>query len=215
MIATPRGRHLLLLSGGLDSATLLAQNIRQGLETLAVSVNYGQRHAKELLAAEKVGAHYSTELVEVDLSGWGMLLVGSSLTDPETPVPHGHYADVIQSQTIVPNRNATLLMVAAGIAVARGCTHVQTAVHMGDCDVYPDCRPEFIDAITYATHLATDYAVTIEAPFQYFTKTDIARLAAQLEVPVNLAWSCYEGTDEPCTKCGACVERLEAFAAVV
>lgn len=205
-------QDLILLSGGLDSTTLLADRVSKGTAELALSVNYGQRHVRELLSAADVAAHYNIPLVELDLSGWGALLTGSALTDPKVKVPHGHYADPIQRATVVPNRNAVLLTTAAGVAISHGCTHVLTAVHAGDHHVYADCRPEFVDAINYAVGLATGEAVTIEAPFSNLDKNDIAALAVRLGVPIGLTWSCYEGDIDPCRKCGACIERAESLA---
>ena len=204
-------RDLVLLSGGLDSSTLLAQRATAGTAAFALSVNYGQRHRRELLAAASVAAHYGVDHAVLDMTGWGALLTGSALTDPTVAVPHGHYADDSMRATIVPNRNATLLMAACGVAISRGCTHVLTAVHAGDHPVYPDCRPEFIGAAAVAAELGTDRAVTIEAPFVGVSKTDIARRAAELGLPVELTWSCYEGGTVHCGRCGTCVERREAL----
>lgn len=202
---------LILLSGGLDSSTLLADAARRGTTRLAVSVAYGQRHVRELRAAHDIANYYGVEHLVLDLSGWGRLLTGSALTDPAVAVPHGHYADESMRITVVPNRNATMLSAAAGIAQARGCNRVLTAVHFGDHPIYPDCRPKFIAAIAHATELATDGAVTIEAPFVGMLKADIARTAGKLGLPVGLTWSCYEGGDLHCGRCGTCIERIEAL----
>jgi 7-cyano-7-deazaguanine synthase len=204
-------RDLVLLSGGLDSSTLLADAVQAKTACLAVTVDYGQRHAREIAAAVMVVVHYGIELVVLDLTGWGQRLTGSALTDPSVDVPHGHYADESMRTTVVPNRNATLLSAAAGLAQARGCDRVLTAVHAGDHPIYPDCRPEFIDSIARTTELATDGAVTIAAPFVRWSKTDIARRAGELDVPIGLTWSCYEGGDVHCARCGTCVERIEAL----
>jgi 7-cyano-7-deazaguanine synthase len=97
------------------------------------------------------------------------------------------------------------------VAISKGCTHVLTAVHAGDHPIYPDCRPEFIAAARQAAALGTDGAVTIAAPFEHISKTDIAVWAARLSLPVQLTWSCYEGGDFHCGRCGTCVERIEAL----
>ena len=208
---TATRRDLVLLSGGLDSTTLLALRAAKNTAALALSINYGQRHRRELHAATRIADYYGVDHAILDLTSWGRLLTGSALTDPTIDVPHGHYADESMRVTVVPNRNATLLMAAAGIAQTRGCTHVLTAVHAGDHPIYPDCRPEFIDAANRAAQLGTDGAVTIEAPFATITKTDIAAWARNLAVPVELTWSCYEGGEIHCGRCGTCVERIEAL----
>lgn len=204
---------IILLSGGLDSTVLAAHLARDGFSPEAITIDYGQRHARELAAAAKIAAHLGIRHDIIDLSGLRHLLTGSALTDPDIPVPHGHYADPAQAATIVPNRNAVLLMVAAGIAAARGHGTVACAVHGGDHHVYPDCRPEFIEAASQTARAATagcgDVAIT--APFTSFTKTDIVRLGASIGAPMHLSWSCYQGGEEPCGRCGACVERAEAF----
>lgn len=204
-------RDLVLLSGGLDSSTLLAQCASDATAGLALSVDYGQRHIRELEAAAAIARHYGVEHLVLDLTDWGRLLPGSALTDRSVTVPHGHYADETMAATVVPNRNATLLMAAAGVALAAGCTRVLFAAHAGDHPVYPDCRPTFIAAAAYAAELGTDGRVTIAAPFAQMTKADIAHLAATLAVPIALTWSCYEGGARHCGRCGTCVERAEAL----
>jgi 7-cyano-7-deazaguanine synthase len=200
---------LVLLSGGLDSTTLLAA--RKDMVGLALSVDYGQRHARELVAARQIAGHYGIEHEVLDLSGWGALLTGSALTDRSVTVPHGHYADESMRATIVPNRNATFLMAAVGVAQARGLSRVCTAVHAGDHPIYPDCRPDFIIAADSCAFLATGGAVEVRGPFLGITKTGIAELAGRLGVPVGLTWSCYEGGDVHCGQCGTCRERQEAL----
>jgi 7-cyano-7-deazaguanine synthase len=204
-------RDLVLLSGGLDSSTLLAEREAEGAAGFALSVDYGQRHVRELQAAAEVAEHYGVEHAVLNMSGWGALLRGSALIDSEVPVPHGHYADESMRATVVPNRNATLLMAACGVAQSVGCDRVVTAVHAGDHPIYPDCRPDFIAAAAEAARLGTDGRVSIAAPFVNISKTDIARLAGQLGAPIELTWSCYEGNALHCGKCGTCVERIEAL----
>jgi 7-cyano-7-deazaguanine synthase len=208
----PTRRDLVLLSGGLDSTTLLAKAHREGTAAVALSVNYGQRHARELTAATEIAAFYGVDHQVLDMTGWGALLTGSALTDSAVPVPEGHYAAPSMRATIVPNRNATLLCAAAGVAIARHCDVVLTAVHAGDHPIYPDCRPEFIEALSNAVQLGTDNAVRLDAPFVDIDKTAIATLARELDVPIHKTWSCYKGGTRHCGVCGTCVERREAMA---
>lgn len=201
--------QLVLLSGGMDSTTALAmaENPR-----LAVSVDYGQRHVKEIEAAAEIAKFYDVEHLTLDMTGWGALLKGSSLTDRTVEVPEGHYEAPTMALTVVPNRNATMLMAAVGIAQAHGIDEVVTAVHAGDHAVYADCRPGFINAAGITAQLATDGQVDIVAPFIHTSKTGIAELAHEYGAPLHLTWSCYNGRDLHCGKCGTCTERIEAFA---
>lgn len=201
----------VLLSGGMDSTTLLALAAHEENPQLAVSVDYGQRHQVELEAAEKVAAYYGVEHLVLDFTGWGKALSGSALTDPGVAVPDGEYDEENMSLTVVPNRNATMLMAVAGIAAARGIQEVWTAVHAGDHSVYPDCRPEFISSAAETAEHGTDGAVTIRAPFSRSSKADIATAGAKYGAPLGLSWSCYKGGTAHCGVCGTCRERREAF----
>ncbi len=211
---------LVLLSGGMDSSTLLAHALvdpnepERVVEGLALFVDYGQRHIRERESARAVASYYGVELIELDLRAYGAS-VASALTSPEIVVPHGHYTAASMHLTVVPNRNAVMLAAAAGIASSRGCSIVVTAVHSGDHAVYPDCHPEFILAVSAAYELGC--GVGVVAPFVGISKADIARKGASLGVPYSLTWSCYEGgqpgdPDQHCGRCGTCVERAEAFA---
>lgn len=207
----PGAPTVVLLSGGMDSTAALAWVIAQGCPVVAaVSVNYGQRHVRELEAAAMVAGFYRVPHAILDLSGWGSLL-HSALTANDVPVPDGHYTAPSMAITVVPNRNATMLMAAVGVAQSFGAVQVVTAVHAGDHAVYADCRPEFIDAADRAAFLGTGQAVHIVAPFVEVSKTDIARLGDALGAPFSLTWSCYKGGDQHCGTCGTCYERREAF----
>jgi 7-cyano-7-deazaguanine synthase len=213
---TRAGGAVVLVSGGLDSVTLAHLLHHRGHAPLhLVSVDYGQRHRRELdearACAERLGARWDV----VELGSLGRLLGGSALTDSTVEVPDGHYADESMRVTVVPNRNAVMLAVAHAVAVARCAGVVAAAVHAGDHPVYPDCRPEFVDAFRRMQTLATagfaapDLLVT---PFLHLTKADIVRTGARLGVPFAQTWSCYRGGDRHCGRCGTCVERREAFA---
>ncbi len=177
-------------------------------------MDYGQRHLKELeyarLCAESLGAEFDV----VDISGIGRLLKGSALID-DVPVPHGHYAAPNMAVTVVPNRNAIMLSIAYGVAVAEGAELVAICVHAGDHFVYPDCRPAFIQAFDAMQREAVegfgDESLRLYAPFVDWTKADIVSAGVRLGVPYADTWSCYEGGMVHCSKCGTCVERIEAF----
>lgn len=194
---------LALLSGGLDSSTLT----RFVNADAALFIDYGQRHIREYDSALAIAIFYGIPLYELNLSTWGRGLKSALTSDIE--VPHGHYAADNMAKTVVPNRNAVLLSCAAGIAASEGHDRVVTAVHAGDHAVYPDCREDFINAIDKATELAC--GVRIEAPFVRLSKADIARMAGEMGVPIALTWSCYEGGEQHCGRCGTCVERAEAI----
>lgn len=205
---------LVLLSGGLDS-TVLATQLTQTHgpnHVEALSVHYGQRHTQELTAAQHVTEHLGIKHTTLDLSGLGTHLASALTPTSNTgPIPQGAYNPTNMTQTVVPNRNAILLMIAVGIAQARAHTTVTTAVHTAEHHIYPDCRPEFIAAADQAARAGTGGAVSIHAPFAHQTKTDITRLGAQLGAPLHLSWSCYNNAQHQCGTCGTCIERAEAF----
>ena len=206
-------RALAVASGGMDSSTLCYWLRDQQRLDLVVSVDYGQRHRRELDSAKIIANHLGVEHLVVDLTALGAQLGGSALTD-DIDVPHGHYAEDNMKITVVPNRNMIMLAAAGGIAVARGLSAVCTAVHAGDHFVYPDCRPAFIESCSQTLTVATDGfgSVAVEAPFVMMTKAEIAALGDQLGVPWADTWTCYEGGDVHCGRCATCVERIEAFA---
>lgn len=204
-------KAVALLSGGMDSTAALAYAASVDTLVAAVSVDYGQKHARELKSAAMIAEFYHVPHIILDFRSWGAQL-GSVLTKPGEDVPHGHYAHESMKATVVPNRNAVLLMAAVGIAQTLGADNVYTGVHAGDHPIYPDCRPEFIAAANEAAGVATEWSVGIVAPFVHSTKTDIVRRGRELGVPFELTWSCYEGGDVHCGACGTCYERREAFA---
>lgn len=204
---------VIVLSGGLDSTVAAAVYHDQGYRLLCVSVDYGQRHARELRSARAVADYYDAEHVLVDLSSVGRALTGSALTDPTVQVPEGHYAEESMRATVVPNRNAILANVAVGIAVSRQAELVAMGMHAGDHAVYPDCRPEFFAVLNELIRTANEgfNPPRFEAPFILQSKTDIASIGAALGAPMGMTWSCYQGGDLHCGVCGTCYERREAF----
>ena len=205
-----------IASGGMDSTTLLYQLKADGYDVLAISYNYGQRHKKELdfvkVTCDKLGFQHRI----VDLTNITDLIASSSLTG-EQEVPDGHYTDLTMRATVVPNRNAIMLSIAAGAAMNIGAKFVATAVHGGDHFIYPDCRPPFINAISEAmTNAAGELFVEggfvgVHAPYVNADKAHIATVGDELNVPWLDTWSCYKGGDIHCGRCGTCVERREAF----
>lgn len=219
----PLASAVALLSGGMDS-TALAYYLREAIAkyhggTVPVgalhflSINYGQRHKRELESAASIAHRLHSPHHIVDLSVLRDLLAGSALTSDHIAVPEGHYTAESMKATVVANRNMIMLAVAAGYAVSRHLAKVATAVHAGDHAIYPDCRPEFVTSLRTAIQVATEGFGEPElwAPFVHVSKADIAALGHELNVPWELTWSCYQGGTVHCGKCGTCVERREAF----
>lgn len=204
-----------IVSGGMDSVTLAYYLAEQGYEPTLLSIDYGQRHRKEIECAALAATRLRAPHHVIDLRSVTALLTGSALTDPAVPVPKGHYADESMRSTVVPNRNAMMLDVAVAVAVAAGAEGVATGVHAGDHAIYPDCRPEFIAAYQWMALVANEgfyvEGFCVYAPFVNITKADIARIGSDLGVPFIDTWSCYEGGAYHCGMCGTCVERREAF----
>ncbi|HAI29945.1 MULTISPECIES: 7-cyano-7-deazaguanine synthase QueC [unclassified Thalassospira] len=206
-------KTIVVCSGGLDSVTLAYKvAVEHKLHSL-ISFDYGQRHKKELDFAARTARDLGVRHHIVDLTPVGALLSGSSLTSDEIDVPDGHYAEETMRVTVVPNRNAIMLSVAFGAAASAGADAVATAVHGGDHFIYPDCRPDFINAFqTMQNHALEGVGdVSLYTPFVKVSKADIAAEAGRLGVPVDLTWSCYKGGETHCGRCGTCVERREAL----
>jgi 7-cyano-7-deazaguanine synthase len=203
-------RVLVVLSGGLDSTTLAYDLQSRGWKVDAISFDYGQKHGKELEFA-KAHAHMNNwDHVVVDMTNIGHLL-SSALIDDMRDVPEGHYAAENMKATIVPNRNAIMMAIACGVAVSNNIPYIATAVHGGDHFIYPDCRPEFITALSHTFALGNEGFVGIQAPFIRLDKNYIAQRAVDLDYDWEKTWSCYKGGAKHCGKCGTCVERMEAI----
>ncbi len=205
---------VLIMSGGVDSATLLWYLMERFDEIHVITYIYGQRHVKEVEHAKKV-VERAKERAKIlhkiaDISCIHDLIAKGALTGDEE-VPEGFYTDESQKVTIVPNRNMILLSIAVGYAMKVGEREVYYAAHKSDYAIYPDCRKEFVKALDSAVYLATDRTVEVKAPFVDMTKAEVVKLGLKLGVPYELTWSCYKGGERPCLKCGTCLERTEAF----
>jgi 7-cyano-7-deazaguanine synthase len=216
----PRPRAVVLLSGGLDSATTLALAVERGFETFALTVRYGQRHAAEIDCAvhqaRALGARRH-EIVELDLGFVG----ASALTDPAIRVPKGRSAAEIAEgipSTYVPARNTVLLALALAWAESLGARGLFLGVHALDYSGYPDCRGEFIEAFETLANRATRLGVEtrslrVHAPLLRWTKARIVREAVRLGVDLARTLSCYDPgpRGEPCRQCDACMLREKGF----
>lgn len=213
---------LVLSSGGVDSTTCLAMAVAEvGAENvLALSVYYGQKHDKEIQAAKKSAEYYGVERMELDLS---VIFAGSNcslLKQSTEDIPLESYAQQIEEthgekpvSTYVPFRNGLFLSSAASIALSHGCSKIMYGAHADDAAgaAYPDCSLDFVGAMNQAIYLGSGNQLTIEAPFVSLTKADVVRKGLELGVPYDLTWSCYEGGEKPCGKCGTCIDRMRAF----
>lgn len=215
---------LVLSSGGVDSSTCLALAVsRQGAaNVIALSLRYGQKHARELYAARAVAAHYGVRHVELDLAPIFQydtdctLLHGSS-----DAIPHTAYAEQLAGtngrpvSTYVPFRNGLFLSAAASIALSLHCDEIYYGAHRDDAagSAYPDCSEAFNAAMGQAIYLGSGNQLRVVAPFIDHNKADVVHEGLRLGVPYELTWSCYEGGDRPCGTCGTCRDRAAAFAA--
>jgi 7-cyano-7-deazaguanine synthase len=219
---------IVLLSGGMDSSTLLAL-AQQQFDVIALTLIYGQRHQVEVEFAKAVAAHFKVPHKVMDVSNISELLQGSSLTSPEIAVPQGHYEDESMKATVVPGRNTILLSLALGYCISQNGQIVAYAAHAGDHVVYPDCRPEFILAMAGVFNKAHYYPVALWVPFQNMDKGDILVAGIPLGVPYECTWTCYDPQPimdgkgvkgspyvkyAACGRCGACQERLLGFAKI-
>lgn len=211
---------MLLLSGGLDSATCLAISRAEGFEVVALSFRYGQRHAHELEAARRIAAAAGVEhlVVDLDLGVHG----GSALTDATVEVPKHDSVDDLDAAgipvTYVPARNTIFLAHALALAEVRGALDIVIGVNAVDYSGYPDCRPEFIAAFERVADLATRAGVEgrrcrIHAPLISLTKADIIRRGVELGVDYALTTSCYDPAPDggACGRCDACLLRARGF----
>ncbi len=205
-------KTLVILSGGMDSATVLYHIRNNANEVLALGIDYGQRHKCELDCAVTIAAELGVPFEVLDLSTLRNHLTGSSQTDDEVDVPKGHYEDESMKLTVVPNRNMIMIAAAAGVAIANGAEQIAYGAHSGDHAIYPDCRKEFVRAMQSALFLCHyKPGISMTAPFLDMDKGDIVIRGMELGVPFHLTHTCYEGKEIACGECGACQERIEAF----
>lgn len=208
---------IAVVSGGLDSVTMLHKLVKEGYkfptnEVKVLSIDYGQKHIKELEMAK-----YQTDVLGLEhkilkLDFMRDIASNSALTS-KMQVPHGHYEDESMKQTVVPNRNMIIMSIATAWAVNEEYDAIAIGVHAGDHAIYPDCRPEFIEAMKKVTAIANYKPIDILTPYLFDTKVEIVRDGIKLGVDYAYTQTCYEGEEEPCGKCGSCQERALGFIA--
>ncbi len=216
-------KALVLFSGGVDSSTCLAMAVdRYGRGNVtALSVSYGQKHIKELEAADKIAEYYGTEHMYLDLGKIFEHSGSSLLKHSKQEIPKESYEEQLKKtegapvSTYVPFRNGLFLSSAAGIALSKGCEVIYYGAHSDDAagNAYPDCSEEFNSAMGRAIYIGSGNRLKIEAPFVRLTKAEVVAIGVKLKVPYELTWSCYEGGEKPCGSCATCLDRKAAFAA--
>lgn len=211
----------VLLSGGIDSTTCLALAVSEfsADEVFAVSFQYGQKHDKELECAKKIAERYNVEWVVYNLSGV-FEQSDCSLLKNRRAVKHQSYAEQLSEMggsgtvdTYVPFRNGLMLSYTAACAISRGAKYMYYGAHSDDAagGAYPDCTPEFNNAVSAAIYEGSGKTLEVRAPFIGITKAEVVKIGLSLNAPYELTWSCYEGGDKPCGKCATCLDRAKAF----
>ena len=206
---------VILISGGLDSATVSGIAKSSNAKIYGLSFDYGQRHKKELLAAEKIAQHFSFEslkIVKLDLSLWG----GSSLTDINKTIPISGVDKNCIPNTYVPGRNTIFIAVALSYAEAINCDFIGLGVNALDYSGYPDCRPDYIKQFQSLAKLSNkrgreNKPIKLWTPLIELNKEEIIQLAFDNNVPIETTWSCYSGGLKPCGICDSCRIRIAAF----
>ena len=215
-------KALVLFSGGIDSTTALALAINKyGKDrVIALSVSYG--HDKEIQAAIAVAEYYGVEHLFLDLRKIFTYSNCSLLKQSTEKIPEESYAKQISKtngetpvSTYVPFRNGLFLSSAASIALSKDCEVIYYGAHADDSAgfAYPDCSPVFNRAMNEAIWEGSGHQLKIEAPFVNVSKAEVVRIGLELNVPYELTWSCYEGGEKPCGKCGTCIDCAAAFQA--
>lgn len=214
-------KKVVLLSGGLDSTTCLAVALQDCApeEVLAVNMFYGQKHDREMNSAREIAKYYNVRLIELNLSDIFSMSDCSLLKHSKNDIPEESYSEQLKKtngcpvSTYVPFRNGLMLSAAASIAVSVGATKIYYGAHADDAagNAYPDCSPEFTMYLNNAIYSGTGNQVEIIAPFIMKNKAEIVKEGLRLKVPYKKTWSCYEGGEHPCGKCGTCIDRKKAF----
>lgn len=201
---------VLIVSGGMDSITMLYEYKER--IALGISFDYGSNHnAREIPFAAMHCERLGIKHIVINL-GFMHQYFKSSLLEGAEAIPEGNYDEENMKSTVVPFRNGIMLSIAAGVAESNGLKYVMMANHGGDHTIYPDCRPEFVSAMSEATRLGTYPGIEVLAPYTGITKSDIARHGKALDIDYAETWSCYKGGEHHCGKCGTCRERIEALA---
>ena len=213
-------KKVVLLSGGLDSTTLLGMVVKEfGSENVvALTIFYGQRHDREIKASNDVVKFYNVEHIVNDLSPAFKFSDTPLLKNGKGEIPNKSYAEQLKEKpgivtTYVPFRNGLFLSFATTIAFSIGADTVYYGAHADDAagSAYPDCTPSFIESMKISIFEGTGHKVMLKAPFFNSHKSDIVRMGTEIGVPYELTWSCYRGGEKACGVCATCIDRKEAF----
>ena len=202
---------MVIYSGGMDSYTVLHKAIEEGLTPFALTFDYGQRHVKEIQIASEVCKSLDINHKIIDITAINQLIGGSSLTDSSIEVATGDYDNNNMVNTVVPNRNMILLSLAVGYAVSIGAEKVYYGAHSGDHEIYPDCRPIFVEKMNEVAAVANYEKTEIHSPYLKSDKVGILKDGLRMGLDYSKTWTCYNGREKACGECGSCKERLEAF----
>ena len=202
---------VVIYSGGMDSYTVLHKAIEEGLTPFALTFDYGQRHVKEIEVASEVCKGLNINHKIIDITAINQLIGGSSLTDTSIEVATGDYDNNNMVNTVVPNRNMILLSLAIGYAVSIGADKVYYGAHSGDHEIYPDCRPIFVEKMNEVAAVANYEKTEIYSPYLKSNKVGILKDGIRMGLDYSKTWTCYNGREKACGLCGSCIERLEAF----
>ncbi len=207
-------KAVVLLSGGLDSITVLAQAKERGYDCTAISFRYGQVHSKELDSSEAIASHYGIDRVVAEIN---LRDIAKSALTGHGEIDRRELQNISSEipNTYVPARNIIFLSMAASLAESIGARHIFIGANAIDYSGYPDCRPEFFNAFEEALNRGTktgyEERFRIHVPLQYLKKSEIIKLGKKLNVPYELTTSCYEGGKEACGRCDSCLLRLQGF----
>ncbi|MBQ7469707.1 7-cyano-7-deazaguanine synthase QueC [Pseudobutyrivibrio sp.] len=214
-------KALVLISGGVDSTTCLGMAVKEyGHENVVgLSIFYGQRHDKEIKAADAVCDFYKVEHITLDLSTMFQFSDCSLLQHSDEEIPEESYAEQLTKtdgkpvSTYVPFRNGLFLSSASAIALSKGCSKIYYGAHSDDAagNAYPDCSEAFNKAMNTAIYEGSGKQLEIVAPFISLNKSQVVKKGLEIGVPYELTWSCYEGHEKACGKCGTCIDRRAAF----
>lgn len=214
---------MVLSSGGVDSSTCLGIAVKEyGKENVvALSISYGQKHSKEIEASDALANYYGVDHIKLDLSTIFDFSDCSLLSHSDRDIPKESYAEQIKKtdgkpvSTYVPFRNGLFIASAASIAISKGCSKIYYGAHADDSagNAYPDCSSVFNEAMNKAVYEGSGRQLEIVAPFVGINKAQVVKKGLEIGVPYELTWSCYEGGEEPCGKCGTCIDRIAAFEA--